>query len=230
MRRRRCHFLAGILGVIVPSAPVCHAEPSIPEGRTNATAGVDRRHTYVLPPEPEPERSRDSDRLGWYVPDFAKVQTGGLRGRYTAGIGYAAFNDVLNVGLLYGYSPNEVDDDGVSTLSFEIGARPFEIRADSLRIVPLEVGVGALYAIGDEFELRYPDRYSSGYYPPTAVHGLAYLGVEVDWVPEGGFFERVGLYYQVSTIYTYLRDVLENTETASLSDSFASTIGYRAAF
>lgn len=230
MRRLVPHFLVAICGGVTFSAPVCVAQPSTSAGPNEHATGGDRGHTYVLPPEPEPEKPRDTDRLGWYVPDFAKVQTGGLRGRYTAGIGYAAFNDVLNVGLLYGYSPNEVDEDGVSTLSFEIAGRPIEIRADSLRIVPLEVGVGLLYAIGDEFELTYPDRYSSGYYPPTAVHALGYLGLEVDWVPEGGFFERIGLYYQVSTIYTYLRDVLENTETASVSDSFASTIGYRAAF
>ncbi len=79
-------------------------------------------------------------------------------------------------------------------------------------------------------ELSYPDRYSSGYYPPTAVHALAYLGLEVDWVPRGGFFERIGLYYQASTIYTYAADVVRNSETASLDDSVASTLGYRAAF
>ncbi|MGE0326774.1 MAG: hypothetical protein AB7K71_03665 [Polyangiaceae bacterium] len=206
------------------------AEPLQRPAPDDTATSPDRGQTYLLPPESDEDDSRDRDRLGWYVPDFAKVQTGGLRGRFTAGLGYAAFDDVVNVSLLYGYSPNEVSDSGVSTLSLEISARPFEIRADSLRVVPLEVGVGGLYAIGQEFEVTYPDRYSSGYYPPTAVHALAYLGVEVDWVPRSGFFERIGLYYQASTIDTYLEDLIRNSETASITETFASTIGYRAAF
>ncbi|MCA9631126.1 MAG: hypothetical protein KC766_25865 [Myxococcales bacterium] len=204
------------------------AQPLEPE--TAQSTGGDHGQTYLLPPEPEVTPPRDTDRLGWYVPDFAKVQTGGLRGRYTAGLGYAAFDDVLNVGLLYGYSPNAVNDSGVSTLSLELSARPFEIRAGMIRIIPLEVGIGALYAPGSEFELSYPDRYASGYYPPTALHTLGYLGVEVDWVPASGFFERIGLYYQASTIYTYLEDLVQNADTARPTESIASTLGYRAAF
>lgn len=176
------------------------------------------------------EAARDVDRLGWYVPDFAKLQTGGFRGRYSAGLGYAAFDDVLNVGLLYGYSPDEVGSSGLSTLSLEIAARPLEIPVGQLRILPIEVGVGALYAIGPKFELRYPDRYSSGYYKPTALHAMLHLGVGLDWVPRGIGIERVGLYYQVSSIHPFLYDLLANPGVVSIHQSFASSVGVRAAF
>ncbi len=228
-RRAITTTLAG-LGTLVGVAlsPAAFAQssgtlPATPEYRADMGSVAPTVRDTPTPP-------RDTDRLGWYVPDFAKVQTGGLRGRYSAGLGYAAFDDILNVGLLYGYSPNEVNDSGVSTLSLEVSARPFEVRAGQFRFQPLEVGLGVLYAIGDQFEFRYPDRYSSGYYRPTAFHFQAFLGAGVDWVPDSSVLERVGLYYQISSIYPFMADYIDNPDQLSIDDALASTIGYRAAF
>lgn len=190
------------------------------------------------PPPPEPDRpkqepARDKDELGWYVPDFARLQTGGWVGMAALGIGYAAFDDILNISVHYGFTPEAHAGSNVHTLSFEILARPFDFPIDELRVVPIYLGPGLLYVWGDSFFTRVPDRYAqidSRYYPPISLHWTARLGTELDYVPRRGFFERHGLFYEAVLFGRYFELYLGNRETLDLVDVFSSAIGYRVAF
>jgi hypothetical protein len=176
---------------------------------------------------------RDVDELGWYVPDFAKLQTAGYLGTMGAGLGYAAFNDVLNVGLLYGFTPESRAGHDVHALKLGIDVRPVDVRIRSFRLVPIYAGGSLLYAFGDEYFTRLPTHYrriDPSYYPPTSVHWSAQLGLELDYVPGSGRIERHGIYYEVVTIDSYLISYLENSGPLRLTDAFASSLGYRCAF
>jgi hypothetical protein len=192
--------------------------------------------------QPEPDRGgeievrsdeRDPDRLGWYVPDFVRVQTGGFVGLVAVGIGYAAFDDIVNLSGHYGFTPAEHAGTNVHAFSFELSVRPFDFRMESVRLVPIYVGPGLLYAWGDEFFTRVPDRYQhidSSYYPPTAIHWTARAGTELDYVPDSGFFERHGMYYEVTLLGAYFDYYRENPRALDFTDMFAGAVGYRAAF
>jgi hypothetical protein len=176
---------------------------------------------------------RDRDRFGWYVPDFAKLQTAGYLGSVGIGTGYAMLDDILNVSLLYGFTPEQRAGENVHALRLNLDVRPIDLRFKAFRVVPIYVGAGLLYAIGSEYFTRIPARYrrlEANYYPPTALHWSANLGLELDYVPARGKIERHGLYYEVVTVDSYVMSYLENPEALHLVDAFASSIGYRCAF
>jgi hypothetical protein len=197
-----------------------------------ARADDDTSNSDVNRAELRRER-RDKDRLGWYVPDFARLQTAGFLGVVGGGVGYAAFDDVLNVSLMYGYSPESHSGKSVHAAKLAIDARPFDLRIDAFRLVPVYVGGSVLYAFGKEYFTRLPDRFARldhNYYPPTALHWDAHLGLELDYVPSSGRIERHGLYYEVVTLDSYLFSFLENSNSVGLEDVFSSSLGYRCAF
>lgn len=176
---------------------------------------------------------RDRDRFGWYVPDFAKLQSAGYLGSVGIGAGYAMLEDVLNVSLLYGFTPEQRAGENVHALRLNLDVRPLDLRFESFRLVPIYAGAGLLYAFGSEYFTRIPKRYrqlETNYYPPTALHWSANLGLELDYVPARGKIERHGLYYEVVTVDSYIMSYLENPEALHLVDAFASSIGYRCAF
>jgi len=179
------------------------------------------------------DRPRDRDRLGWYVPDYARLQTGGYVGSIGAGLGYAAFADRLNVTLLYGFTPADRAGHDVHAAKLSVDYRPFDFGSARVRVVPFYVGAGLLYAFGGQFFTRLPARYrriDTNYYPPTALHWMVQLGAELDFAPAHGAAERHGLYYEVATMDSYLFSRFENPNRVRLIDILASTIGYRLAF
>jgi hypothetical protein len=176
---------------------------------------------------------RDRDRLGWYVPDFARLQVAGFLGVVGVGFGYAAFDDVLNVSLSYGFSPAAHSGKSVHAGRLAVDVRPFDLRIDAFRLVPVYLGGSVLYAFGNEYFTRLPDRYARldrYYYPPTALHWGAQLGLELDYVPSRGPIERHGLYYELVTVDSYLFSFLENSASLGLDDVVSSSLGYRCAF
>jgi hypothetical protein len=64
----------------------------------------------------------------------------------------------------------------------------------------------------------------------SSWHWTARVGAEIDYVPAGGFFERHGIYYEVTLLGSYLDFYRENPETLDFEDVLAGAIGYRAAF
>ena len=75
-----------------------------------------------------------------------------------------------------------------------------------------------------------PDRYRSGYYPPTAEHWLAHVGFEIGWLPDDGIFTRHAIYVRAATLDTFAQSFVQDRGHLELSDVIATSIGYRAAF
>jgi hypothetical protein len=178
-------------------------------------------------------RERDRDPHGWFVPDFAKLQTGGFVGFLTIGVGYGIFDDVVNIAGHYGYTPPAHAGHDVHTLHLTLDVRPFDLRFGDVRWIPAYMGGGLLHVWGEQYFSDLPHRYAKvdgSYYPPTALHWTAHLGTELDWLPRVGFFERHGFYFELATVDTFVFAYSENRETVSLTEVVSSTIGYRAAW
>jgi len=191
------------------------------------------------PPEVETTRCalaagrRDRDCLGWAVPDYAFVQTGGFVGLLTIGLGYALFDDWVNVGAAYGISPAFHSGRTVHTVHLGIGVRPLELRlSGALKLVPY-AGGGFLVAFGEDYFVDPPARYepySDLYYLPTALHLTIHAGVEVDFRAPSPSFERQGLFWEVRTLDRFLVDWLSNTAVVEPWEAWSSALGYRLAF
>ncbi len=170
---------------------------------------------------------RDRDPLGPWVPDYARLQTGGFVGVIAAGFGYAIFDDVLNITLLYGYTPDEASD--VHALELSANVRPFELVVDRARIVPIYLGFGTLATWGNRYYLDLPEQYPSGYYLPNALQPVLYLGTEAGWATNG-VVERQSLFFEVKTLANYALRYMKNPEVVDFEDIVAGCVGYRIAF
>jgi hypothetical protein len=168
------------------------------------------------------------DELGFLVPDYAKLQTGGFLGAFHASLGWSAFEDVLAIGGGYGFAP---EDDGIGpyhAVTATLTLRPLRINpAREWLIVPLYLGGGLLGAFGDSLFFEQPEVYPSGYYRPSALHALVFAGLEVALRADQSLFKRHGLFVEVVTINQYLDAVIQN-RTMRLMSAFSTSLGYRA--
>jgi hypothetical protein len=176
---------------------------------------------------------RDTDRQGWVVPDFAKLQTAGYAGFIAVGLGYAAYDDFMNLGVAYGFTPELMAGAEVHTVGVALSLRPFELDLwNRARLIPVYAGGGLLFVLGDKYSLELPDRFPDrSYYHPTAVHWTLHAGAEVDALPEqGGVFERHGLYAEVVTLDTFFLSLVDNPDEVELDEVLSLALGYRASW
>lgn len=174
---------------------------------------------------------RDTDRQGFLVPDFARLQTGGYAGLIVAGLGYAAFNDIVNLSVAYGFTPEAVAGADVHTVGLTPSVRPFEIDLRRrARIIPFYAGGSLLFALGDQYFLTVPSEYDSRlYYHPTAAHWMAHAGAELD-ILSNGVFERHGVFAELVTLDSYLFSYVENPNEVALDEILSVALGYRASW
>ena len=90
----------------------------------------------------EPEKrfdhhKRDIDPLGWYVPDFVKLQTGSYVGMFNLGFGYAAFKDIVNWSFAYGYTPPVAAGRHAHSFNTDLSFRPVDLHYGKVRLVPV---------------------------------------------------------------------------------------------
>lgn len=182
-------------------------------------------------PSPEVRLSsdRDSDRHGWYVPDFFKVQSGGYAGTLAIGAGYAAFDDILNLTLLYGYVP-PVSGRSVQSLHLTASLRPLELEYGSLRLIPVYAGLGGLHTWADGYFIELPEEYPPGYYARTGIYLTMHVGTELGWLPSKGTLERHGIYFELTTLNVLLWRYFENPGIVDPDDVISIGFGYRGAF
>lgn len=180
-----------------------------------------------------PRNDRDRDRLGPLVPDFARLATGGWLGAANLALGYAVFDDVLNASVGYGFTPEREAGHRVHNLDVTLTVRPFELGIGDFRFVPVYVGGGGMYVVGNEYEVQYPYRYRrivAHYYYPTALHWFALLGGEVGLHVDDPFFDRHAFFYQVVGLDTFITSYFDNDATLDVTDVLSSQIGYRASW
>lgn len=169
--------------------------------------------------------------FAWWVPDFVQLQSGGYSGLVSAGFGYAALGGRLNAGLSYGYVPHGVAGRAVHCLALALSVRIPELALDALRIVPLYAGAGLLHTWGAGYFVTLPDRYSAGYYRPTALHPTFHAGLAVDWLPESPvWLDRHGVYVELTALEVFVRRYARNPETIALHEIVSLGVGYRATF
>jgi hypothetical protein len=180
-------------------------------------------------PRVMPER----DRYGWYVPDYARVQTGGYLGMFTVGVGYSAFRDVLNIGVTYGYVPPRDGAPSIHLGSAMLAVRPLRFalgKDDRYFLYPLYIGGGAFVASSPNTFVSQPEVYPPGYYPPTAFQPIFLFGAELSVRSnEGAAIARHSLFIEEVTIRQYISSMYLN-HAFHIGSAFSTAIGYRASF
>lgn len=209
-----------------PPAPPPMADPP-PAAATPAAA----EQSPVYDERGRRPHYRYVDRLGWYVPDYVKIQTGGFLGAFQAVVGYAIWKDRFNIGVQYGFTPRHNEAPSVHIFAGTVTVRPFRIDVGpALFAVPIYVGGGVMVAQGKNLFVEQPAVYPAGYYSPTAFQALGVLGLEVGARGrEGDYLVRQSMFFELVTINQYIDAFLDN-KRARLTDAFSSLVGYRASF
>lgn len=187
-----------------------------------ALAGVARAGPADAPP-PRPERR------GFHAPDHVKLQTGGFLGMITVGAGLAALSDHLTATLYYGWVPASVGGDEIHTFALTTSGRAPRIRLGELDWIPGYLGVGAIYAPGDGFFTLVPDRYTSGYYMPTAIRAIVLAGSELELrKPLESGFAGHALFVETVALDVYVDHWLGNRDRISPLEMLSTAVGYKA--
>jgi len=183
-------------------------------------------------PHDHGERGRHERRFGWAEPDFVRLQSGGWIGAVNIAAGYAAADDVVNLSAGFGYTPGQLAGREIFNVDLTLALRPFrvDLGVGDWFLVPVELGASLMYVFGDQYHVAVPDRYRSGYYPPTALHWLAHVGVELGWEPRHGLFTRHAIFYRATTLDTFATSYVESNDRLDLVDVLSSAIGYRVEF
>lgn len=171
------------------------------------------------------EHEADYEDHRRYGAVYARLQTGGFTGLATVGIGYSAFDDLLNVGASYGWVPPM---DGAPTAhlgAFTAALRPLRFSL-SQRVVlyPLYTGGGLL--IGRNMR----DRRDVVEDQPNVRWGLLFIGAELALRERArSTIVRHSLFVEEVTVGPYLAAVVNNSGM-HVETAFSTALGYRATF
>lgn len=156
---------------------------------------------------------------------YGRLQTGGFTGLATVGIGYSAFDDLLNVGASYGWVPPMNGAPTAHLGAFTAALRPLRF-ALSQRVVlyPLYTGGGLL--IGRNVR----DRRDVVEDQPDVRWGILFIGAELALRERAGStIVRHSLFVEEVTLGPYLAAVVNNSGM-HIDTAFSTALGYRATF
>jgi hypothetical protein len=168
------------------------------------------------------------DKLGWYVPDHARLQTGGYLGMLTVGVGYSAF-DALDVDVYYGWVPEPVGGRDIHSVALRLGThvRGLCVTRD-VRWIFLSAGIGGVTTFGERFFLVSPEPFPSSYYQETMVRSFLSIGTELAFrVREASLIAGHSAFIEVTALDEYVLVWLKNVRTRSAWDPWSLTIGYK---
>ncbi|NOX46275.1 MAG: hypothetical protein GXO89_04780 [Chlorobi bacterium] len=163
----------------------------------------------------------DSSRYSKLLPDYVKLQYACGIGFLSAGLGYTFFDHKLDVSFFYGYVPTWFTVDDLHSVSLQFTAKLIRIETKKdIEILPLNIGAYFHHTFGNEFWVKLPDNYPSGYYwwSPGRNTGV-FIGGEVktklfaNKTPASG----TAFYFRVGTRGLYLASKAGNS-SIPLSD------------
>jgi hypothetical protein len=172
-----------------------------------------------------------SDELGWYTPDFVKLQTGGYLGFSTIGVGYATRDDVINAAVHYGWVPEELAGVEIHSFAYVLSVRARLCVDERWEWIAAYAGVGAVFTDGEGFFLQSPDVYGPGYYQATGRRRLLLIGSEVLYVPRAkpAWLSAHGAFAELVALDKYLAAWWKN-DRITLVETLSLGLGYKVRF
>ena len=156
------------------------------------------------------ERMRS--RWNRLFPSQLVVQNAGNMGVVSAGVGWSyGCRRQWETALLAGFIPRHQSDCAKMTMTLKQNYMPWRIAlGDRWHFEPLRFGLYVNTVFGEQFWGEQPHRYPANYYGFSTRYRLnVCLGSQLHFlIPSGrnrSAFERVGLFYEVSTCDLYFR-------------------------
>jgi hypothetical protein len=166
----------------------------------------------------------------WYMPDHLKAQFAGSIGLFSAGAGYAIFNNKTDFDFYVGYLPQRFSNDDLVTVNVKLTQPLWRINPHpDWKIAVLTTGIYLSYTFGREFSTDLPEWYPEGYYwwkeslrPNIFIGGNAQRRIR-----NNKSFTAVGLYYEIGTNDLKLVSYVQNTGFLSIFDILHAGVGVK---
>jgi len=146
------------------------------------------------------------------------LQFAGSTGFLTAGYSRQSAAGKVDLGLLYGYTPEFAGGEDLHTANLKFIYQPFNLRiAPAFFIQPVQTGIFISQHFGKNLSFRWPEKYKKGYYwwlPSTRLHLL--LGSQVSYFPENKKIKRVAFYFEANTNDLYVASYSANRNYRSI--------------
>lgn len=157
------------------------------------------------------------------IPRYGKIQYAGSMGFLSAGTGWVyGKNDQWETDLLIGIIPRFSSNRAKATLTVKQNFMPWKIRPDKrVYIEPLACGMYLNTILDNEFWIKEPEKYPSGYYDfSTKLRMHIFAGQRISYMyDKNDLNKKITLFYELSTSdlyfisaatnkYLRLRDVL----------------------
>ncbi len=175
-----------------------------------------------------------TERCHWLVPDHAKFQFAGNIGFLSGGFGYRYSNDKAELDFIYGYVPKTFGGPlhSATLKNTWIPFRSIE-AGKGFTFDWFTVGIPVTYTFGDQFFFLAPkDQYPARYYDYSSALRLGlFVGGRADYkIPNAGYFNSVGVYYELGTYDLLLHNYIFNFGTTRFVDIFNLAIGVKVGF
>lgn len=185
----------------------------------------------ATPASARPCRNR-ADPLGWYTPDFIKLQSGGYLGFSTIGVGYATTDDVFNGAVYYGWVPKALAGVNIHSFAYVLSFRGRWCIDERWEWIVGYAGFGAVFTTGEGFFLEPPSIYQDeDYYQATGRRRFLLLGTELLFAPNAkpAWVSAHGAFAEVVALDKYLAAWWKN-DRISFTDTLSLALGYKVRF
>jgi hypothetical protein len=166
-----------------------------------------------------------ADELGWYTPDFVKLQTGGYLGLTTLGVGYSTTDDIVSFAAYYGWVPEALAGVDIHSLAYALTVRARLCPSDRWEWIAGYAGVGAVFTWGEGFFLESD---IPGYYESTGRRRFLVIGTELLYEPTAkpAWLSAHGAFAELVALDKYLAVWWKN-ERIPLTQTLSLAIGYK---
>ena len=147
----------------------------------------------------------------------AVVQYAGSIGWLSAGYFRQSFNEKIELGLLYGNTPESKGGE-IHALVFKIIYEPLQINLnEKFQIEPIQAGVFIVQNFSNNLHMKWPDKYDKGYYWWTnSMRFHVFLGAQAGYVLDNPVIRKISLYFEVNTNDLYLASYVSNNNANTL--------------
>jgi len=165
----------------------------------------------------------------YLIPDSFVNQFAGYIGFLSAGVGYE-INSIVQAELLYGFVPSSIAGIDIHLITARTIISPFNLTVvPGYFFYPLSFGLFMNYAIGEQYHIKWPEKYPERYYRPNAVFTGESIGVRLKKMYNGEIIKGFEFYIDIVTMTVFLYDYLINEEIKS-KDIISLALGTRIYF
>ena len=146
------------------------------------------------------------------------MQYAGSIGWLTAGYFRQSTNEKIELGLLYGYTPESLGGE-IHSLALKFIYEPLQINiSNRFQLEPIQTGIFIVQNFSNNLYLSWPDKYDRGYYWWTnSLRFHVFLGVQAGYILDDRMVRKISFYFEANTNDLYIASYVSNYNSQSIS-------------